>query len=729
MADEDFPLLNDEERRVNNDVFEKAQQALEHDYALRSREDDFLDAQDAESAERDKKNKAKIAKPSLLQDSPKWVERMNGFLEKKAQKGNWRIGCTADRQPFAYQLAAAEIFSPRYDPNVHLAVLFGTGAGKTMVMALQLNAYFKDPRPKILIFPTETIRRQFYDELASTSNKYTELYEKAVRKRPSEAVAYKEWLRGFDEWLQMKGRLHNKGKKNDLFSPVRTFTYTTAAPKNWEKEAILKYKVGSQSPQNPFDLKIILMDEGHMIEGDKEDKGIQVENRARAKKCLSTCRNSAVAMFTATPSSNLLEIVKGTHTNPDLYAYTIYYQNLVAEIYPPVYIGNRQINPINDMCICEVPLVGNTAKSYTLQMTDKKKTKCELPTQGGKLDLKACARLQTYTSTTEIPRNMRKKKAEFTDSTAPKLAWLRRFASESSGKTAVLIHRGSPTDTQAIEAAADLLPPNTFIVKAKEATQADKTRQKQQLDAFNAIPANENAVILLDAKDNYKGVNLRDVKTLIIFQPMLGWEQMKQGFGRVLRSCLNRVNLQVNIITLVATHPMYYTADELLLRHMILERNTMEPEERKMAENGLGANMLKQMSQTNDVVDPSPTDDIRLHLKDTEDYLTGTEYVQSFAGVLGKGDEHGEQDDECKALKKKTCVDPCTFGKFGDAKVGKCRYEPATKTWEAFANRSMFTKQNMMDMASSKLDADIDQLADKVKQIPGPSPTESCNIQ
>ena len=79
--------------------------------------------------------------------------------------------------PFPYQRLAQFVGSPQIvgqGGDLRLALIWRTGAGKTLGVIKMLDNFYDDPRPKVLIFPTKSVASNFYSELAEYHNKYLE---------------------------------------------------------------------------------------------------------------------------------------------------------------------------------------------------------------------------------------------------------------------------------------------------------------------------------------------------------------------------------------------------------------------------------------------------------------------------------------------------------------------------------------------------------------------------
>jgi len=73
-----------------------------------------------------------------------------------------------------YQETVSFLVRPAAYSNPHMLVVHRTGAGKTATMVSVADNFFNDLRPKILIFPTAAVCRNFYSELreAKFPNRY-----------------------------------------------------------------------------------------------------------------------------------------------------------------------------------------------------------------------------------------------------------------------------------------------------------------------------------------------------------------------------------------------------------------------------------------------------------------------------------------------------------------------------------------------------------------------------
>jgi hypothetical protein len=81
------------------------------------------------------------------------------------------LKCSGGQQDRWYQETIRFLVHPT-TPIRHLLVCHQLGTGKTITMLRVLDNYFDDIRPRLLLFPTETVAENFYRELATQPNKY-----------------------------------------------------------------------------------------------------------------------------------------------------------------------------------------------------------------------------------------------------------------------------------------------------------------------------------------------------------------------------------------------------------------------------------------------------------------------------------------------------------------------------------------------------------------------------
>lgn len=240
----------------------------------------------------------------------------------------------------AYQYSVQQIVKPS-SVIKRLLCVHRTGAGKTFTIIACLSNFYSDPRPKIIMFPTQTIVQNFYNEIM----KFPNVYRDYILEREPELI---EELNSTDltvsrqarikiaNILAMKRELSHVGKPGYLFAPIRAYKYTVSPSK---RDPIYKLSFD----KNPYNNKIIIMDEVHNIIVPSAENKKYVNKLNRLNKRLKECENSIVLGFTATPFVNdisegkdLMNMIRGTNTNPTNEGFVSYFNSLPTTIYPVI---------------------------------------------------------------------------------------------------------------------------------------------------------------------------------------------------------------------------------------------------------------------------------------------------------------------------------------------------------------------------------------------------------
>jgi hypothetical protein len=84
-----------------------------------------------------------------------------------------------------YQEVVAYMARPEAYPNPRMLIVHRTGAGKTGTIIQVANSYFSDRRPKLVLFPSTAVCRNFYRELRNPHfpNRYDEIAAYFVSRR------------------------------------------------------------------------------------------------------------------------------------------------------------------------------------------------------------------------------------------------------------------------------------------------------------------------------------------------------------------------------------------------------------------------------------------------------------------------------------------------------------------------------------------------------------------
>ena len=139
-----------------------------------------------------------------------------------------RDGTRPRLQP--YQETVSFLCRPLSYPNPRMLVCHRTGAGKTATILQVADNFFLDRRPKILLFPTQAVSKNFYRELRNPRfpNRYAQ-YLDMLDSGPSASTFEAKPA------LELKGILRRGVVRADYrahprlpSAPLRAFTYTMA---------------------------------------------------------------------------------------------------------------------------------------------------------------------------------------------------------------------------------------------------------------------------------------------------------------------------------------------------------------------------------------------------------------------------------------------------------------------------------------------------------------------
>ena len=234
-----------------------------------------------------------------------------------------------------------------------LLIVHQVGSGKTLTMVSILANFFYDPRPKVIVFPTQPVVDNFYQELVKLPGPYA----KWIRAHGLQAKD-KDKLK---DALALKGKVRKgkvlKPESHGLAGPLRAFTYGTFT-KGRENPM---FKITGSVPITSFDSCVLLMDEAHHLLEEKNRLFRELVERTRSK--------AIICGFTATPGKNekegldLLQCIKGAKfkkTISDDGFVSFFMQRplaLFAELVPSTYVNRGKNTEI-------VQLVADNLKKY-----------------------------------------------------------------------------------------------------------------------------------------------------------------------------------------------------------------------------------------------------------------------------------------------------------------------------------------------------------------------------
>jgi superfamily II DNA or RNA helicase len=505
------------------------------------------------------------------------------MVESGLTSSQFNIACQQGRKVslHAYQRVVDFLIHPKV-PIDRFLVLHRVGAGKTWTMIRMLDNYFSDPRPKVVIFPNEKVVRGFYVSLMVFPNKYRSYITKQTGWKDETDLLDARGkidlakLEKVVSILEMGRDIQRAGTAGYMKAPLKAFRFTIAGgstvirsgePTN---SGLFKHYYDGK---NPYNNKIILMDEYHNLLKPKEDVKQFAHKLTSLRKALKTCAGSVVVGLTATPVSDnpqdaadmLLEIKGDKYKNsPTNEGFISYFQSLPSSIYPIVFPG-----PPDDVfpLVNEVTLQGENLIAYDKQIKLKK----------------SMYKLQNYGNMASwygFRADFVQKLSQHPYSYATKLTVVAKDILADKRKTLVIMHRenGFRALQQILVAQAgktqNPCPSDCWFSLYDKPTQEDEILLAQ----FNA-PENSDGhqlhIALVDAKFYSEGVDFKSVRRVILVDIPSSYADYVQRIGRVLRSCVYQKQLplaerNVSVELFIATHPNpdVETADQFYLRKL-----------------------------------------------------------------------------------------------------------------------------------------------------------------
>ncbi len=429
---------------------------------------------------------------------------------------DYTMNCDGSIQP--YQATAAYLLHPRGPPVQRVLVTHRTGSGKTRVMLEVLSNYFDDPRPKIIVFPTDQTRDQFYVTLMGQDNPYSRYVKQNITVDNTNSS-----LDAIKRRLAMTGRLGSRGTPGELAAPLRAYSYRELGSRSFLDQ---KW-IGSR----PYDGKIIIMDEAHnLVAPDPEQVALDVskQNLHKLRSSLTDCQDTVLALLTATPvvfdpadGTHLLEIVKGgrkTTTNEGFIS--SFQASERTGIFPTVQLRRVEVM---------LPSSGPLVDAWYKEVDTKRKKRREIT-----------ASLQEWSPT------YRKLLLENPAEMAPLLLRACEIVAQSPGKSIIL------TDLSSGFFSLNDLWSGRFkkdhgemvaLLGKQQRTKRAGFLHHDPVDAFRVFndPGNDNGeisrVLLLNAATFSEGTDFKTVRTVVMIGTAKSYGNWIQRIGRAVRLC------------------------------------------------------------------------------------------------------------------------------------------------------------------------------------------------
>ncbi len=499
--------------------------------------------------------------------------------------GHLQSSCTPGKG-FAQQETAAWLAGPE-TPIDRLLVIHRTGSGKTDVMVRIVDEYYFDQRAKIVIVPSNTLVNNFYEKFYHSNTRFNAFAEYvAVRDHRPNTYAR------FQDVVTMEGTLSHRGKPGELAAPIRPIRYNVAGGMTVAGAGgpeLPIFKIGYERGGNPYDNKIVIMDEVHNLVRPKAGTDPRaLKKLARLRELLFSAKNTVLVGLTATPlvkdvsdGNELIRIIKGAEfvNKPTNEGFISYFNSLPVSIYP------ESLPALNAVELVRIPLQGANLKKYNAKVKEFGALSKDPEKMNEQLE-----KLQNYCNTTAYYANVheepymsqvRKHPQEY----ATKLSYIADQVIAYPHKCAILIHRRA-----GFHALKNLIGDKDpdhgkmFAFMGKPNTVHEMT-SNPILAQFNDIKLNGEGqsikCLVLDAESYGEGIDLIGVRRLLIAHPPPNYASYKQWVGRVFRACgyayLPSDERNVVVEMYVAKSPDgVKTADEEVLEILLAETKVME---------------------------------------------------------------------------------------------------------------------------------------------------------
>ncbi|CAD7952248.1 unnamed protein product [Amoebophrya sp. A25] len=262
------------------------------------------------------------------------------FNDRPANNGEESLQLLPHQEVVLYGLHSG--FTPR------ILVDHRTGAGKTLTMIKTLDTFLMCPWPKIVILPTETLRRNFLQELIKFPSSVRRFWAAYYPQAAAEACGCDNWaspgrinaiwtpkrgmIQSMSDLIALKGKLRSNAIRPRALeehaeaypgiqmprAPIRIMSYGRAGgsamqPSN--PDVVLRF--GKEAPPEGeewtasalWSNAVVLLDEAHNVSRSNSQYATQLERLRKALQSTSS-RDTRVAMFTATPAGDRCETAR-----------------------------------------------------------------------------------------------------------------------------------------------------------------------------------------------------------------------------------------------------------------------------------------------------------------------------------------------------------------------------------------------------------------------------------
>ena len=297
---------------------------------------------------------------------------------------NARYECTEDRNAQPHQLILKALTVP-HSSIKRIGVSWPTGTGKTRGMLDVLDNWFALDNGKVAIFPNNSIRNNFVEELMKSPGKWRDFVQRqaatrrvSLRDRDGKLDMSTENRRFIEDTIALKGKLSKSGVAGFPGGPLRFFTYSQAGGYpafGANPNPVFKRP---KKTKNPYDNCDVILDEVHALT--RPVKKEDMDRIAKLKDALYKSKNMRLVAVSATwfetrveEYEDIMRVVKGT-ANQDSKTDEGFLVHL--PVYPAdVFASTLPANPRTTLAsVIHVELTGDTLAKYTKKRKEFAKT-------------------------------------------------------------------------------------------------------------------------------------------------------------------------------------------------------------------------------------------------------------------------------------------------------------------------------------------------------------------
>lgn len=566
----------------------------------------------------------KAAQPEMKWRKSPGDSGFNRYALKQMKKAKLqkKLKLKCDNSSFAYQDTVSFCLHPSTTID-RLLVIHRTGSGKTRTMIKVLENYFYDPRPKVIIFPTQETTNNFYLELMSFDNLYSTMVKTKlpnIDKQLDNRNTYNEALLKVKNFLAMTGELTKFKQGINQMAPLRAYRYSVAGGTSIFGGARPNdpiFKLNFLERGHEYSNKVILMDEIHNLISPGLDLAKYRSKLNKLGDALYNAKNSILGGFTATPivegldkGKELLKVIKGT-TAGNNEGYISYFNDLPRAIYPKIRVTRMMID-----------LKRRKGDRRKLKKADKPTSNYEAyakayanrPNLGSTIAthkveaqvLKMCNYMNMGAFYTQV-RLWQNEFKEDPKRWATKMYQVIKDVEKHKQKTLILIHRraGFKGLVKAFElvSKAKMFPDCEFcFLKAYDKADSKNIKEFSKKDN---LKGQKIKVFIADSSQFGEGVSFLGVRQLYLFNPSLNYSEYLQLRGRVIRACSSHNDLpsnerEVNINICIGEPDGIKSIDKFLMKKLDLEESRYKQEMSFFRQLAVDRKILKKFFRKSD---------------------------------------------------------------------------------------------------------------------------------